>query len=168
MIADLYKLHASAVYWAAFGVLHDESTAMDVMQTVFVRALEHEATLAMLAPAQARAWLFKAAKHASIDLIRKQKREILTEEPEETQSQDVFDMPEDVTINNETRAYIRVAIGQLPEKYRQPIVLYYFAHMQQNEIAQYLDINDSTLRTRLKRAKTRLYEAMREGGVLHG
>ncbi|MDL2235080.1 sigma-70 family RNA polymerase sigma factor [Christensenellaceae bacterium OttesenSCG-928-L17] len=168
-IAEIYEAHARAVYWSAYSMLRDESAAMDTMQTVFLRALEHEATLRCLAPMQAKSWLFTAARNASVDYIRKSGREVVTNTPPEEEAQSTFVMPEAFVVTEEMRGEVYAAVNNLPDQYRQPVLLYYFAHMQQHEIAEYLNINASTVRTRLKRAKARLYremQHMQEGGAL--
>lgn len=165
-VADLYQSHASAIYWAAYSITHNEHTAMDIMQSVFVRALEHTGTLSCLAPGQARSWLFTTARNASIDAIRKQKREFPTEEEFALPTLDESTLPEAAAITAAQREAICAAIDTLPEKYRQPILLYYFAGMPQSEIAAYLELNDSTLRSLLHRAKAKLLHCLEEGGAL--
>lgn len=165
-IADIYKAHAPAVYWSAYSMTHNDSTAMDIMQSVFLKAIEHEKTLNCLAPAQVKSWLFTSTRNACIDNIRKHKRELLTDEAVEFEARDASTLPEASAITKEVCEAVYTAVDQLPEKYRQPILLYYFAQMQQNEIAAYLDINESTLRSLMKRAKAKLMIIMQEGGVL--
>lgn len=167
-VAELYKSHATAIYWSAYSMTHNEQTAMDIMQSVFLRALEHAPTLGCLAPGQARSWLFTTARNASIDLIRKQKHEFLTEEEPLLPATDEATMPEAAAINGAQRQEIYTAIEALPEKYRQPILLYYFAGMQQSEIAAYLEINESTLRSLMRRGKAKLLFTLQEGGMLLG
>lgn len=164
-IAEIYSTYAPAVYWAAYSITHDEATALDVMQSVFLRALEHKRTLACLNGPQARAWLLTTAKNAGIDVIRKQRREVLQEDSALFEGSDGGAMPEEALLGKEQRAMLRAAIDELPETYRRPVLLYYFAHMQHNEIAQYLDENPSTIRSRIKRAKARLLKTLQEGGA---
>ena len=168
-IADIYQAHAHAIYWSALSMLRDEHSAMDTMQSVFLRALEHEATLRCLAPGQVKSWLYTTTRNACVDAVRKSAREftadddILFDNPQE-----LFTMPEDFVIDSETRLAVYTALKHLPDMYRQPMLLYYFAQMQQQEIADYLNINAATVRTRIRRAKAQLYKIMQEGGVLHG
>lgn len=167
-IAEIYQAHASSVYWSAYSITHNESTALDVMQSVFVRALEHERTLISLAEGQQKAWLYTATRNASIDQIRKQRREVALEEPTILEAEDDAALPEDFAVTKEMRETVAAAVDRLPEPYRQPILLYYFADMKHNEIATYLGEKDSTIRTRIKRAKARLYKILQEGGELLG
>ncbi|MGG7179052.1 RNA polymerase sigma factor [Clostridium paraputrificum] len=56
------------------------------------------------------------------------------------------------------------AINSLEEELREVIALYYFEDIPQKEIAQILKLNDSTIRTRLFRARSKLYELLNEEG----
>ncbi len=165
----LYRFYARTVYWVAYGFLHDREAASDVTQTVFLRAIGHMRTITGLREYQQKAWLCSAAKNASLDLLRKYKREIPLEEvPEAEESYDPSGLPEAELVNAEQHATLAALVDSLPEAYRQPILLYYFADLGQQEIAKTLSLNESTLRSRLHRAKAMLLHAIEEGGVLHG
>ncbi|HWR24264.1 MAG TPA: sigma-70 family RNA polymerase sigma factor [Feifaniaceae bacterium] len=165
----LYRSYAGTVYWVSYGLLHDREAAMDVTQTVFLRAMGHMRTITGLRDYQQKAWLCSAAKNASVDLMRKSRREIPVDEPPYAEDHyDASDLPEAELISAEQREEVIALVDGLPEAYRQPILLYYFAELGQQEIAKTLALNESTLRSRLHRAKAMLLHAIEEGGVLHG
>jgi len=167
-IEELYRLYAAPVFWLSYGLLHDRDAAMDVTQTVFLRAIRHAKTLDSLRDYQKKAWLMSAAKNASIDLMRKYRRERVTEEPVPADTAADFSaLPEAEALSAEQRREVASMVDALPEAYRQPVMLYYFAEQSQREIAQTLCMNESTLRSRLFRAKSMLLEAM-QGGNPHG
>jgi RNA polymerase sigma-70 factor (ECF subfamily) len=69
--AALYRRHAAAVHGLALRVLGDRSAAEDVVQDVFLRALDH---VALLRDGDRLAgWLKRSAANACIDLIRRRK-----------------------------------------------------------------------------------------------
>ena len=165
----LYRSYAATVYWMSYGLLHDREAAMDVTQTVFLRAMDHMRTIKGLRDYQQKAWLCSTAKNASFDLMRKSRREIPVDEPPYAEDKyDASGLPEAELINAEQREAVIALVDDLPEPYRQPILLYYFAELGQQEIAKTLALNESTLRSRLHRAKAMLLHAIEEGGVLHG
>ncbi len=51
---------------------------------------------------------------------------------------------------------VRRAIGNLPEKFRIVIALFYYEGLSYEEIASALDLPVNTVRTHLRRAKVRL------------
>lgn len=62
----------------------------------------------------------------------------------------------DAVIVFEERSEIGAAILTLPVHYREIILLYYFEEMNTREIAVLLEESDSTIRTRLRRAREQL------------
>lgn len=165
----LYREYAGMVYWLAYGLLHDREAAMDVTQTVFLRAIGHMNMVRALSAYQQKAWLCTAAKNASIDLLRTNRREIPVEEPVPDIAEcDASGLPEEELLSVEQKKEVAALIDELPETYRQPILLYYFADLGQQQIAKVLSLNESTLRSRLHRAKAMLLQAIEKGGVLHG
>lgn len=62
----------------------------------------------------------------------------------------------DYIVDVEERSEIGAAILTLPIHYREIILLYYFEEMNTSEIASLLGESDSTIRTRLRRAREQL------------
>lgn len=62
----------------------------------------------------------------------------------------------DHVVQQEERSVIGAAILQLPLKYREPILLYYYEEMPVLEIAEILGLSDNTVKTRLRRAREQL------------
>lgn len=62
----------------------------------------------------------------------------------------------DHIVQQEERSAIGAAILQLPLKYREPILLYYYEEMPVLEIAELLGLSDNTVKTRLRRAREQL------------
>lgn len=59
-------------------------------------------------------------------------------------------------------------VNQLPEKYREVVVLYYARSLSGSEVAEVLGISEQAVRTRLHRGRQLLKEALGEkGGVFH-
>ena len=59
-------------------------------------------------------------------------------------------------IRNEEDRILHLAIQRLNEKYRIPIVLFYFHEKKYEEIAEIMSITLSTVKTRILRGKTML------------
>ena len=62
----------------------------------------------------------------------------------------------DHVVQLEERSSIGAAILKLPLKYREPIILYYYEEMSVLQVAEILQINENTVKTRLKRARDQL------------
>ncbi|MBR1744258.1 MAG: sigma-70 family RNA polymerase sigma factor [Lachnospiraceae bacterium] len=72
--------------------------------------------------------------------------------------------PEHRTIEEETNLEIRRAVRRLPEKYRQPVILYYSADLKTKEISECLRISENTVKTRLRKARELLKKEL-EGKI---
>jgi RNA polymerase sigma-70 factor (ECF subfamily) len=64
--------------------------------------------------------------------------------------------PEDRVVGAAERALLRRLIDELPENFRQALVLSAIEGMQSREVAEVLGVPEATVRTRVMRAKTEL------------
>ena len=62
----------------------------------------------------------------------------------------------DHLIQQEERSKIGAAILKLPLKYREPIILYYYEELSVGKVSEILQINENTVKTRLKRGRDQL------------
>lgn len=162
----LYEAHAKTVYWAAFGVSHNAEAAADAVQNAFLSAHQHMDTLAELTSEQCRAWLYRCAVNSSIDMLRRNKRSIPTEDAG-VAVPDTAHGPETQAEINETREVIRRELDALPEIYREPLYLYYFAELDYHQIAQLMNMSEGTLKSRMSRGRELLKKGLRKGGELY-
>lgn len=163
----VYEAYASMVYWVAFGVLNNHDSALELTQHVFLKAYECWDQFRAMVPPQAKGWLYKAARNAAIDRLRKEKREIMWETLPDQTDADCAAQPEHAALLREGRAEILRLVRQLPDIYREPVLLHYFGLLSQKEAAEALRITGGTYRSRLSRAKAMLAEKLREEGVQH-
>ena len=63
---------------------------------------------------------------------------------------------EEILLEQERLASLEKNLFQLPLKYREPIILFYYDEQSIAEIASYLQLNENTVKTRLRRAKQQL------------
>lgn len=64
----------------------------------------------------------------------------------------------------DTKADLERAINNLKEKYRIVFELFYFEDLKISEISKLLKITESSVKTRLKRAKAKLEKILKSGG----
>ena len=143
-------------------MLHSKAGAEDAAQTVFLKALLHEKTLARFTPPQLRAWLFRTVRNECLDALKKLRREFLSAEP--WAGPDVVPLPETLLLEKQAKEALLCALDQLPDKYRIPIYWYYFAEIPQKEIARALGVKENTLRSLLRRAKILLNKSIVQNG----
>ncbi|MEA5060662.1 MAG: RNA polymerase sigma factor [Candidatus Pelethousia sp.] len=167
-IESIYKDCSRMVYWAAYGITRRESDAMDAMQNTFLRAIAHMEQLARMNDAQLRGWLYRVTVNLCKDSLRKQSRETLTEEPLEPKGENVYDLPEAALVSSEEKALVRHAIDQLPDIYRETVLLHYFSGCDYKQIAQLTGTTEGNVKSRMSRAKRQLYGILKKGGENDG
>lgn len=118
---------------------------MDVVQEAIHKALKSVHRLED--ESKMHSWFYKIVVNAALDFLRKKKRVQVTDDDTlEFLSQGESDVYEDQDV--------RRAIEDLPEMYRVIIILRFFEDLKLEDIAQILDENENTI-------KTRLYKALR-------
>ena len=149
--------------------------AVDLSQDVFLKAYSALGSYRPQYPFAA--WLFRIARNAAIDELRKRRlRTVSLDAPvqfedgaadREIESADLD--PEDTYLGIEFADKVSTAIEMLPEKYREPIVLRHTADLSYEEIAETLELPIGTVKTRIFRAREALRrsltELMDEGGT---
>jgi RNA polymerase sigma-70 factor, ECF subfamily len=71
--------------------------------------------------------------------------------------------PEMKAIDGEKRDELHSKLLKLPVKYREVLFLHYYQELKVNEMAEVLELNPSTVKTRLKTGRDRLYRMYGEG-----
>ncbi|MFJ7922514.1 RNA polymerase sigma factor [Lysinibacillus fusiformis] len=163
---DLIRNHQQTIEKFAFQCGVHSNDLADVSQEVFVKLYRF---LHQFKQDRFTTWLYKITLNATRDYYRKEQRELAKEDKLNAQRQTIFLSAEDDVLLFEEDKLLHNAIQALDEKYRYPIVLYYFHELKYEEIAEVLNISLSTVKVRLLRAKEKLKAAlMQEGSVENG
>ncbi|MEX2260699.1 MAG: sigma-70 family RNA polymerase sigma factor [Bryobacteraceae bacterium] len=141
---DLYQQHAEAVYRTALRVTGNPADAEDVLQTVFLRILDHQ--LAVNPLRSPERYLRRAATNASIDLLRKKSSQ--AERPMEEGRE--FPAPE---TNPLLKERLRRALSRLPHADAELFVLCYLEGLTYEELAEQFDMERGTVASRLYRIR---------------
>lgn len=150
-IDQLIDEHSRYLIRIAYLYVKNWSTAEDIVQEVFVTYFQksdqfrNEASL--------KTYLTKMTANRAKDHLRswKHKKDVLFE----TISTSVKGT-EEVVLEQERLASLEKNLFQLPLKYREPLILFYYDEQSITEIATYLQLNENTVKTRLRRAKQQL------------
>ena len=135
----------------SYGVLHSWDLAADAVQNALLKGWRYRHSVK---DAQSfHAWLVKIAVNESKNLLR---RGFTVELPET-----VADQPQD----REMRVDVRQAVYNLPEKYRLPVLLFYFEDMAVADIAKALDLPEGTVISHLHRGRAKLREELKDYGI---
>lgn len=155
----VYRYQKSAVTYAASLLGGDADRAQDAALAAFVRVYQDLPTLRT--PDAFAAWLRKIV-WKQCDRIRRSERIPLVswEQSEEAMASPLDECPEQILLRRETRDSIARAIQSLPPSERAVTLLFYGGQYSHNEIADFLKIAPSTVKSRLFSARKHLKERL--------
>ncbi|HTC52936.1 MAG TPA: sigma-70 family RNA polymerase sigma factor [Steroidobacteraceae bacterium] len=132
----------------AWWLARDRAVAEDVVQEALLRAWRSRDSLKD--PAAARGWLLTIVRREHARLYERKRLEI-------TDLDEVI-AAEDSQLGTESEELVglRLAITQLPEEYRVPLVMQVLGGFTTDEIARELTLSTAAVLTRLFRARNRL------------
>jgi RNA polymerase sigma-70 factor (ECF subfamily) len=145
----IYHRHRSAVFQFAWRLSGSVATAEDVTQECFL-ALVRGATF-YSDRGTLRTYLFGIARHLLFRRLRISQRE--TDEPAETIA--ATDILGDL-LTAERSALVTRAVSQLPALQREAIVLFTYEELSLEEIAEIVEADVGTVKSRLRRARQTL------------
>lgn len=155
--AELVSRHHGMVRAVAMRVLHDRALAEDVSQECFVR-LAREAAQVRRSVAS---WLHRTAVNASIDVLRRsasrRKREETVALARPAHAGDV--------VWDDVRTDLDGALGRLPARLREPLVMHFLEGRDQQAVADCLGLSQSAVSRRIRRGVARLRRELCRKGV---
>ena len=156
VIAELVDTYAATLYRVAYSVLRNAADAEDAVQETYLRVLRHKDDLSEIR--DARVWLVRIVWNVVLDRKRRAKTR-----PETDDISDVARMlpatgltAEECAVSAQRHEQVLLAVRQLPEKEQQVLTLSAFEELSSVEIAVVLGTTESTVRSRLFRARNLL------------
>ena len=135
----------------SFGVLRSWDLAADAVQSALLKGWRRRHSVQDAR--HFKAWLVKIAVNESKNLARKGSAMELSEK--------IADQPQE----RELSIDVQRAVCALPEKYRLPVILFYFEDMTVADIAKALDLPQGTVISQLYRGRERLRKELKEYGI---
>jgi RNA polymerase sigma-70 factor (ECF subfamily) len=151
----------------AFSVLRNPADAEDAVQEAFLRVLRHRETLDEVR--DRRVWLIRIVWNVVLDRKRRAKTRPETD--------DVADLArvlpsdglsaEELAAAAQHHAHVLACVEKLPAKEREVLMLSAFEELNSVEIASVLEISESSVRSRLFRARNLMAELLEHTRSLH-
>ncbi len=156
--AELVGRHQSAVAAVAYCACGDLILSEDIAQEAFWAAWRGRTTLAE--PTRLRAWLCGIARNLANNARRRSRRsqsiegqpELPTDNPE----------PSDEAASREEQTLVWQALEEIPETYREPLILFHREHQSVAEVAMTLELSSDAVKQRLSRGREILREQVAE------
>ena len=150
----LVEKYERRIFNLAFRICGDYEDAMDVTQTVFVKAFDK---LGTFDPSRKFfSWLYRMGVNESLNQIKRQSRIVHVEFDPPSRAPG----PEQQIIREESNGLVQTALKRLGEDQRVVIILRHFVDLSYSQIAEVLGIPEKTVKSRLYSARQRMKELL--------
>lgn len=146
-IVDYVIRNKENIYRLAFSYVRNADDALDIVQESICKAISSKNSLKN--PHYIKTWFYRIVVNTSLDLLWKQKKLIVVDE-EDLSGYDIG------ANDNHQNIDLRKALESLPDNYRSIVVLRFFEDLKIEEIAEVLNTNVNTVKTRLYKALEKL------------
>lgn len=164
----LIEAYQGPVFNLAYRMLNNTGEAEEAAQEAFVRAYTR---LDSYDPAHKfSTWMLSITSNYCIDVIRKRRAIMLSLDeplpPHPALHSDRAAGPEAQTLMNEQQQMVQTLLQELPDDYRQTVVLRYWHDLSYEEIADLMHTTVSAIKSRLFRARRMLAQTGVELGLI--
>ena len=160
---NLVEAYQRPVYNLAYRLLGNSVEAEDAAQETFIRAYTR---LNTYDPTRKfSSWMLSIASHYCIDMLRRRKGNLLSMDelpPMVDLSMPHSAQPEQVVIEGQVADRVQSLLDALTPAYRTPVILRYWYDMSYKEIANTMGVTESTIKTRLHRARAKLAKSAQD------
>ena len=159
-LAALVSQYSGALYRVAYSVLRNPADAEDAVQEAFIRVLRHRDTLDEVR--DRRVWLIRIVWNIVLDRKRRSKTRPETDDVSELARvlPSAGLSAEQLASAAEHHAHVLACVEKLPQKERDVLMLSAFEELSSVEIAAVLGITESSVRSRLFRARNLMAELL--------
>jgi RNA polymerase sigma-70 factor (ECF subfamily) len=164
-VAQLVAEYSTALYRVAFSVTRNAAEAEDAVQETFLRVLRHEARLGEIR--DYRVWLVRIVWNIVLDRKRRAKTRPENEDiADQARTLPSGERAADATvISIQEQGRILKLIDQLPAREREALLLSAVQELTTAEIAAALKTTESSIRSRIFRARRELAVLLEKEGI---
>lgn len=169
-IEELFELTSQKGYYVALKYLKNKEDAQDILQDAYVSSLTKLDQLKD--PSKYDKWLFQMIANKAKNYLVKNKpllfEQLDSDDEEDIQFEETITddriefQPKENTDYQELKHALKNLIDELPEDQRMCLLMYYFEELSINEIAESLELNNNTIKSRLNYARKRIKEKVEE------
>jgi RNA polymerase sigma-70 factor (ECF subfamily) len=157
----LFQQHHALVYRTAWRLTGSSSDAEDILQTVFLRLLQRDASSEPVN--HIGSYLHRAAVNASLDLLRARRSvgSVPLDDLEPVLAEAPHRGPERLRTAAEIRDWLRTALSRLNPRIAEMFALRFFDGKDNPEIARLMGTTTGTVAVTLSRTRDRLQKEFR-------
>lgn len=146
-LAEHVTANKENYYRLAYSYVKNADDALDIIQDSIYKALSSIDSLKE--PRYIKTWFYRIVVNTSLDFLRKKKKLVILEE-------ETLCSLDSGEVDNYEDLDLKAAIDELPDNYRSIVILRYFEDLKIEEVAEILNENINTVKTRLYKAIKKL------------
>lgn len=166
-LAILVARYRTPLYNFVFRFVGDRETAEDIVQETFLRCLKHSHQYPAIE--QVSTWLYTIAGNLAKTELRRRKRwHWIPISPDDEEDRNPFYepvsrelLPGDRSDTERVQASVVAAIQELPEEFREAVLLRDLNGLSYEEIAKIINCPVGTVKSRVNRGRIRLQQSLR-------
>jgi RNA polymerase sigma-70 factor (ECF subfamily) len=158
-----FSHYLDGLYGYAMVLSRNSTQAEDLVQETCLRALR--AIDRLRSEGSAKSWLFTILRNIWLNQLRHRRTapdgvQLDSDQSRPIEPADATQDPHSAYVSEVERAQVRAAIQQLPQEFREIIILREYEELSYQEIAAVLDCPPGTVMSRLARARSRLRDLL--------
>ena len=171
---QLVLKHQNKVYTLAVHLIRDRDEAADLAQEAFLKAWQNLSSFQ--GESSFSTWMHRLTTNICLDYLRKQaRRQDIAPSISLDDEEAAWNEPVDHTLDPqhklehmERKDALRQGLEQLPEHHRRPLVMREISGLSYQEIAQALELDLGTVKSRIARARLNLRKILLQNGNFFG
>ncbi len=148
----MYNKYNSIAYHVSLKMLRSQHDAEDAAHNMWLKVIRNFKKVSILQEHELLPYLIIAAKNCSLDIIAQKKKL----SPTSDELLQFYAENRQTDSNNISESSVASYISSMPPIYRRVLDLKYIMGMKNREIAEYLQMNQSTVESRIRRGKQML------------
>ena len=164
--ADFRKVYNAVMpllFKVSYRIVNDEEAAEDLAHDSLIKMHEKEAVFPSLD--DAKYWLIRVVKNASLNYVKRKTRERKAYERVLKEDRRKIDSGETELLKTETLKQTREALNKLPVNLKTVLILKEYAELNYKEIGRVLGITEGNVKVRVFRAREQLAKLIGEDDV---
>lgn len=151
------------LFKVSFRIVNDEEAAEDLIHDSFIKMSEK----ALVFPSidDAKYWLIRVVKNASLNYAKRKTREKRAYEKALHEDKRKMETGEETLLKDESINKAKEALQKLPENMRTVLILREYAELNYKEIGRVLGITEGNVKVRIFRAREQLAKLIGEDDV---
>lgn len=159
----IYDATMQVLFKVSYRIVNDEEAAEDLVHDSYIKA--NEKALSFPSINDAKYWLIRVVKNASLNYIKRKGREKKAYERALHEDQRVMPSGETDLLRSETINSAKNALNKLPPHLKEVLVLREYGDLNYKEIGKVLGITEGNVKVRVFRARAQLQKLIGEEDV---